>query len=266
MHATRFLMGMPITVDVPQGGAAVIEAAFARFAEIEARFSPFLPESEVVRFNELRLARDEPSTELREVLALAERTRQETDGYFDIARPDGFLDPTGIVKGWAIRDVARLIEAWPGGAGPGGAGPGGAGPGEAGGYADYLVDAGGDIQCRGRAPDGEAWRIGIRNPFNAMEIVKIVAPRDRGIATSGTSARGQHIYDPHAPGRTICDVLSITVIGPDVLEADRFATAAFAMGEDGIGFIEAQPGLEGYLIGADRVAIQTTGFREFVIS
>ena len=246
MDATRFLMGMPVTVDVPRAGADVIEAAFARFADIEARFSPFLPESEVVRFNELRLDAGEPSTELREVLALAERTRRETDGYFDIARPDGFLDPTGIVKGWAIRDVARLIEGR--------------------GFADYLVDAGGDIQCRGNAPDGEPWRIGIRNPFNAMEIVKIVAPRDRGIATSGTSARGQHIYDPHAPGRKISDVLSITVIGPDVLEADRFATAAFAMGEDGIRFIEAQPGLEGYVIGADRVAIQTTGFREFVIS
>ena len=246
MDATRFLMGMPVTVDVPAGTQAVIEAAFARFAEIEARFSPFRPDSEVVRFNALRLVDGEPSEELREVLALAERTRIETDGYFDIARPDGFLDPTGIVKGWAIREVARQIEAQ--------------------GFADYLVDAGGDIQCRGNAPDGEPWRIGIRNPFDAMQIVKVIAPRDHGIATSGTSARGQHIYDPHQPGRRISDVLSITVIGPDVLEADRFATAAFAMGEGGIGFIEAQPGLEGYVIGADRVAIQTTGFREFVIS
>ncbi|MDE2335538.1 MAG: FAD:protein FMN transferase [Rhodospirillales bacterium] len=246
MDATRFLMGMPITVDVPAGTQAVIEAAFARFADIEARFSPYRPDSEVVRFNALRLADGEPSEELREVLALAERTRIETRGYFDIARPDGFLDPTGIVKGWAIRDVAHLIEAQ--------------------GFTDYLVDAGGDIQCRGSAPDGEPWRIGIRNPFDAMQIVKIVAPRDRGIATSGTSARGQHIYDPHRPGREISDVRSITVIGPDVLEADRFATAAFAMGESGIDFIEAQPGLEGYLIGADRVAVQTTGFREFVVS
>jgi thiamine biosynthesis lipoprotein len=238
-------MGMPITVDVPAGTAAVIEAAFARFGAIEARFSPFRPESEVVRFNALDLAPEGPSEALREVLALAERTRRETDGYFDIARPDGFLDPSGIVKGWAIREVARLIEGL--------------------GFADYLVDAGGDIQCRGRAADGEAWRIGIRNPFDAMEIVKIVAPRDRGIATSGTSARGQHIYDPHEPDRELRDVVSLTVIGPDVLEADRFATAAFAMGQDGIGFIEARPGLEGYLIGADRVAVQTSGFREFVV-
>jgi FAD:protein FMN transferase len=251
MEATRFLMGMPVTVDVPDGTPALIEAAFARFAAIEARFSPFLPQSEVVRFNALRLAPDEPSDELREVLALAERTRRETDGYFDIARPDGFLDPSGIVKGWAIREVARLIEATLTAAG---------------GAADYLVDAGGDIQCRGNAPDGEPWRIGIRNPFDAMQIVKIVAPGDHGIATSGSSARGAHIYDPHAPGRALSRVLSITVIGPDVLEADRFATAAFAMGEDGIGFIEAQPDLEGYLIGADRVAVQTTGFREFVVS
>jgi len=44
------------------------------------------------------------------------------------------------------------------------------------------------------------------------------------------------------------EIASISVIGPNVYEADRFATAAFAMGEKGIEFIEKQKKLEGYMI------------------
>ncbi|TIX91826.1 MAG: FAD:protein FMN transferase, partial [Mesorhizobium sp.] len=95
---------------------------------------------------------------------------------------------------------------------------------------------------------GHDWSVGIRNPFNAQEIVKIVYPRGRGLATSGTYVRGHHIYNPHAIDSPIQDIVSLTVIGADVLEADRFATAAFAMGRDGILFIERTPGLEGYVI------------------
>ena len=76
----------------------------------------------------------------------------------------------------------------------------------------------------------------------------MIQPRGHGIATSGTYVRGQHIYDPHKPERPIVDIVSLTVIGTDVLEADRFATAAFAMGRAGIEFIEQRDGLEGYVV------------------
>ena len=42
---------------------------------------------------------------MRAVFALAEQTKQETAGYFDIDR-GGFYDPSGIVKGWAIANAA----------------------------------------------------------------------------------------------------------------------------------------------------------------
>ena len=64
----------------------------------------------------------------------------------------------------------------------------------------------------------------------------------------------------------ITDILSLTVIGPDVYEADRFATAAFAMGRSGIDFIEDFPGFEGYMIDKDKQATYTTGFTRFVLS
>lgn len=239
-------MGMPITVEIAAPAAnPLIDQVFAYFKAVDRRFSLYKPNSEISAFNAGRLPATTLSAEMREVLDLAERTRRETDGYFEIRRPDGRLDPSGIVKGWAIRNAARLVAAA--------------------GIADFLVDAGGDIQCQGRAPDGQPWRIGIRNPFDETQTVKVVQPEGRGMATSGTSARGQHIYDPHRPGRSIDDIASLTVLGPDVLEADRFATAAFAMGEPGISFIEAQPGLEGYLIAADGIATMTSGFRNHVV-
>ena len=117
---------------------------------------------------------------MREVLALAEQTRRETDGYFDIRTPAGTLDPSGIVKGWAIRNAAALVARS--------------------GARDYFVDAGGDIQSAGHNGEGKAWRVGIRNPFDQAEIIKVVEPRGKGVATSGTYVRGQHIYDPHARG------------------------------------------------------------------
>jgi thiamine biosynthesis lipoprotein len=79
--------------------------------------------------------------------------------------------------------------------------------------------------------------VGIRNPFNRAEHVKALSVTDRGVATSGTAIRGQHIYNPYHPNQPITEIISMTVIGPDVYEADRFATAAFAMGRMGVAFI-----------------------------
>jgi thiamine biosynthesis lipoprotein len=245
MKQTRLLMGMPITVEVHDPGvtAADINAVFAYFASIDETFSTYKATSAISRINRGELTPEACSDDVRAILALAEETRRQTDGYFDVAR-DGQLDPSGIVKGWAIRNAAQLLAYR--------------------GLRHYYVDAGGDAQLAG-VKGGAPWRVGIRNPFNRDENVKILALTDCGIATSGTAIRGQHIYDPHRPGEPILDVLSLSVIGPDVYEADRFATAAFAMGARGINFIERQPGLEGYQIDRDGIATFTSGFERLVL-
>ena len=237
-------MGMPITVAVVAADASdVVDEVFAYFDSIDRRFSPFRSDSEVTAINRGRLSASDCSPEMREVLILAEETKRDTGGFFDIRKPDGWLDPSGIVKGWAVRNAATIIAK--------------------GGFSDFFVEAGGDIQSSGRNAAGTPWCVGIRNPFRVDEIIKVVYPRGRGIATSGTYARGQHIYDPHCPGRPIEDIVSLTVIGPDVLEADRFATAAFAMGREGVLFIEAMPGLEGYLVDNDGRATLTSGLETY---
>ncbi len=238
---TRILMDMPITVEIVDGGfAGLIDEVFSYFAAVERRFSTFRSDSEISAFNQGRIGLEDLSSDMREVLEIAARTKHETRGYFEIRRSDGILDPSGIVKGWAIRNAADLVRSF--------------------GVRNFYVDAGGDIQIGGKSADGDDWKVGIRSPFNAQEIIKTVLPKGRGVATSGSYARGLHIYDPHQPGRRIEDIVSLTVIGPDVLEADRFATAAFAMGRAGIYFIEEMPDLEGYMVDANGIATQTRGF------
>ena len=244
MRATRILMGMPIAVDVVEASdAAILETVFAYFEDVDRRFSTYRSDSEIAAINRANLDDAEYSDEMREVLALAEQTKRDTDGYFDIRTLDGSLDPSGIVKGWAIRNAASIVAQT--------------------GAHDFYIDAGGDIQTSGKNAQGNEWTVGIRNPFDATQIIKVVQPRGHGVATSGTYVRGQHIYDPHAPDRAIVDIVSLTVIGADILEADRFATAAFAMGRAGIEFIEQRPGLEGYVVDRNGRATLTSGFEEY---
>ena len=236
-------MGMPITVDIAgASGATLVEAVFDYFEHIDRRFSTYRTDSEISAINRGDLPIRDWSAEMMEVMALAAQTKSQTDGYFDIRKPDGSLDPSGIVKGWAIRNAAGIVRQA--------------------GVGDFFIEAGGDIQSCGRNASGLDWSVGIRNPFNAEEIIKIVYPRGHGVATSGTYVRGQHIYNPLGAD-PITEIVSLTVIGSDVFEADRFATAAFAMGRQGILFLEQAPGLEGYVVDSNRRATPTSGFGAF---
>lgn len=246
MTQTRLIMGMPITVSVANKNAREpsLQNVFSYFQHVDEVFSTYKRESEISRINRGELSADDASPEVREVLALAERTKWETFGYFNIKTPDGKLDPSGLVKGWAIRNAAQLLAEE--------------------GFKDYYVDAGGDIQTRGNASKKEPWKVGIRNPFNGKQIVKVLTVAEKGVATSGTYCRGQHVYNPYAPGLALSDVVSLTVVASNVYEADRFATAAFAMGKEGIYFLERLAGIEGYSIDRYGIATQTSGFEQYV--
>jgi thiamine biosynthesis lipoprotein len=132
------------------------------------------------------------------------------------------------------------------------------------GFVHHFVDAGGDVQAIGLNSEGQPWRVGIRNPFQRDELVKVLAISGRGVATSGTAIRGQHIYNPWQRGLQLTEIVSLTVIGPSIYDADRFATAAFAMGLDGLAFIAGRQDLEGYAISDDGVAAYTPGFAHYV--
>lgn len=240
-------MGMHITVEVVDKGfnARHIDEVYDYFRYIDDKFSTYKETSEISRINKNQLPASQYSHDMTVVLSLCELTRRDTDGYFDIRR-DGRLDPSGLVKGWAIWNAANLLKQR--------------------GAENFYVDAGGDIQVAGGNAEGKPWRVGIRNPFDDREIVKVLSLHDEGIATSGTAVRGQHIYNPHKPDESIADIVSISVVGPNVYEADRFATAAFAMGSAGIHFIEDLPGFEGYTIDRNGMGTYTSGFARYVAS
>ncbi len=247
MRDTRILMGMPITVEiVGASNASTIDAVFDYLNQVDARFSTYKDNSEISAFNRGEVLPANLSAEMKEVLQLSAITRDQSKGYFEIRKADGTLDPSGIVKGWAINNSTKIIRNH--------------------GHVNFFIEAGGDVQSGGTNEEGCEWRIGIRSPFHSNEIIKVVTPRGQGMATSGTYVRGQHIYNPHEPAKAIEDIISLSVIGPDILEADRFATAAFAMGGQGIYFIENLPGFEGYMVNAQGIATQTTGFGANVLS
>jgi len=246
MKRTRLLMGMPITIEVadPQVAESDIASIFDYFASVDRMFSPYKKESEISRLNAGELTKKQLSADVRQILQLADDTKKESNGYFNIAHK-GKIDPLGIVKGWAIYNAATLLKEH--------------------GFHNFFIDAGGDIQVSGKSEKGDRWKIGIRNPFNREEIVKAVLLENKGIATSGLYIRGNHIYNPHKPDESITGIASMTVIGPTVYDADRFATAAFAMGERGIHFIEKLPGYDGYMIDEKGIATMTSKFERFVI-
>ncbi len=257
---TCLMWGMPITVAIvestlsagPLGSssretvnkaASLIPRVFTYFEYIDAKFSTYKPDSEISLINRGALTNDQASPDMRTVFALAEEMRLQTNGYFNIAH-DGKIDPSGLVKGWALSNAAEMLRDA--------------------GCRNFYVEAGGDFQAVGFNAQGQPWRVGIRSPFNLGETVKILQVSDRGVATSGTYIRGQHIYDPVAGGLPNQEILSITVVGPDVYEADCYATAAFAMGRNGIGFIESLDGFEGYMIDRNYRGTFTSDFKRYI--
>ncbi len=240
MKATQIIMGMPVTVVIVGGSAYSLKTIFDYFRDIDERFSTYKTDSEISKINNGELDPTNASKDMQTVFVLSEKTRQESAGFFNITKKDGSIDPSGLVKGWAIHNAAKMVESM--------------------GFEQYFLDVAGDIQSKGLDEEGREWSVGIRNPFKRDEIVKVLYPKGKGVATSGTYVRGQHIYNPHNPEQTLVDVVSLTVVGPNVYEADRFATAAFAMGKDGIQFIEQLPGFEGYSIDSRGIATMTSNF------
>jgi FAD:protein FMN transferase len=241
-------MGTVVTVDIrgDDGTDDQVEAIFEWFRQVDDRFSAWKPDSEVSRFARGELRLDQLSDDLREVLAACEEVEVLSGGVFDIRRhrPDGLPDPTGLVKGWSVDRAVAMLQAW--------------------GATDFSVNAGGDAVVRGRPTPDRPWRVGIQHPFIRDKVAAVVAGSDFAIATSGTYERGEHILDARA-GALPTDLASMTVVGPELALADAYATAAFAMGRGGLGWLDAIPGYSGCAITSDAQQVWTPGFDRYLI-
>jgi len=230
------IMGTAIGIDLRDRhvSEAAVDEAFASLRAADARFSTYKRDSEVSRLGRGELTLAECSLELRRVLALSEQLRSESLGHFDVHghRADGGLDPSGVVKGWAVEQAAWILDAA--------------------GARNYAINAGGDILVRGEPQRGQPWRIGIRHPLQSDAVAHVVELRDGAVATSGAYERGEHIINPLSSAAPR-DWLSLTVIGPSLSLADAYATAAFAMGLAGLAWVNAHPGYRAMGITTDEV-------------
>ncbi|MEU1403696.1 FAD:protein FMN transferase [Streptomyces sp. NPDC005728] len=236
MRRVEHVMGLPVSLRVDDEGVphAVADGVFAWLREVDRRFSPFRADSEVCRLDRGELGADDVSADLAEVLGLCEEYRSATGGAFDARLPGrGPLDPSAVVKGWAVQRAAELLTAA--------------------GARRFCLNAGGDVVVA-----GGPWRVGIRHPERADRVCAVLEVTEGAVATSGRYERGDHILDGRT-GRPATGLLSLTVLAPTLTEADATATAAFALGAEGVAWAAARPGCEVFAVDAGRRVVRSAG-------
>jgi len=262
-------------------GRRAIAAAFARVEEVEAATSTYREQSDVSKLNR---AAGGPamlvSRHLWTVLRRAAQISPETNGAFDVTvgplvalwkrtwkrgrapseaeltaaralvsyravrvapnaprvqllRQGMSLELGGIAKGYAVDQAVVVLRHC--------------------GIRAALVDAGGDIRALGAPAGREAWLIGIRDPSRPGKILRrALLARDCAVATSGDyeqygtrgGRRYSHILDPRT-GRPVEGMASVTVVAPDAMTADAYATSASVLGpKAALAFAEERPGVE----------------------
>jgi len=241
------VMGLPVSVTVRgptargDRAAAVVAALFAELRRADRVFSTYRADSETSLMRSGALARELASPQMAEVLGLCEQARALTGGLFDAEapRPDGqrLLDPSGLVKGWAVERASRGLAALDG--------------------LDWLVNAGGDVL--GRADSGPAWRVAVEDPRDRTRVLGVLPVRAGAVATSGTAARGRHITDPRTGTPAADSLLSATVTGPSLTWSDVLATAAFVEGPAALTRIARLPGYAALLVLPDGRTATTAG-------
>ncbi|MGH7157197.1 MAG: FAD:protein FMN transferase [Candidatus Saccharimonadales bacterium] len=225
MRQVRQLMGMPITIDIPEATDGVVfDKAFERLEQIDNRFSTYKPKSEVSRFARGEIKESDLSAELTEVIKACRQAEKWIDGYFS-AWAAGVFDPSGYVKGWAIGEAGNVIE------------------GE--GFGTYCISAGGDILASSNS--GKKWNIGIQDPRHKGKILNKISISNGVVCTSGNYERGPHIINPKTK-QPADELLSVTITGPDITTADILATACFAMGPKAADFMKSQKNYQAIII------------------
>ncbi len=232
------IMGLPVSVHMRGPGArraetdAAVQGVFADLGAVDLTFSTYRPDSEVSRLNQGEVTLAATSPVVREVAELCEIARQRTRGTFDAWRtgPGGTrFDPTGLVKGWAVERAAQRLFTVTG--------------------HDFYVNAGGDTVLHCAGPGSAPWRVGIEDPDDLHDVRHILALRSGAVATSGSTHRGQHIVDPATGAAANPAVRAVTVVGPSLLWADVYATAAVVLGADALPWVEGLEGYEAFVVG-----------------
>jgi thiamine biosynthesis lipoprotein len=238
------IMGLPVSVLARGAGAGssdaegAVTALFAELVDVDAVFSPYRTDSEVSRLASGALTWQASRSDVREVAARCQTMHTLTGGLFDATTPAGTWDPSGLVKGWAAQRAMRLLAAVP--------------------EVDWCLNAGGDVAVL--SSSGQPFAVGIQDPFDDAGVICVVNLAGGAVATSGTAARGAHLYDPRTGEAALARWASVTVVGPDLEIADVLATAAFVAGETWLDVLSTSPRYSGLAVDGARGLHASSGW------
>jgi len=250
-------MGTVISLALPAGATLddgqVLEGATAAvervFSGLDAMFSLYRSDSEASQLARGEVTLREASAPFRARFADATGWGLLTEGFFTPERPDGVLDLSGIIKGYAIDQAAAALQAT--------------------GVEDWCLNAGGDVLVSGSpAPGtGSPWLAGVVDPLDRGALLSGFplggTGRFAALATSGTAERGDHIWRAGA-GRTEfrrSEFRQASVAGLDIVTADVLATAIVAGGRPMLNWATDSWDIEVLAVLGSGELLATPGFR-----
>ena len=163
-----------------------------------------------------------------------------------LLRPkNSFLDFNAIAKGYSVDVISAFLTNSK--------------------VANFLVEVGGEIRSSGmNLGSNRSWKVGLDTPrFDGLqkEIYKAFNLQDKSMATSGvyrkfkTDSLGNkyaHIIDPKTGYSSRTNILSVTVISDNCIDADAYATALHLMTLDEINlFVEKHNTISVFVIYED---------------
>ena len=198
------------------------DQAMAVIHEADRIFSLYKPESPLSRLANGQTSVAECPPVVAEVWDDCERWEKITDGWFSAFTPQHTFDPSGLVKTWAARAAAKYLQDA--------------------GLNDFSMNAGGDIWLSDGITSEREWRVALSKPVSiaaegagVLTVLDLAGTPFRAVCTSGSAERGSHIWNPKAPGKeSAAELVQVTVVAKDLVQADVWATAAFAHGQQSI--------------------------------
>jgi thiamine biosynthesis lipoprotein len=165
-----------------------------------------------------------------------------TDGVISKSYPEMRIDAGAIAKGYACDVVADTLEAY--------------------GCTDFCIEIGGELVVKGVNPKGANWHIAINKPLEDSlclnrEIQDVIELTNCGMATSGNyrnyyemdGKKYSHTIDPRTGYPVQHSLLSATIVAPDCMTADAWATACMVGGlENAKVWVKDNPEIKGYFI------------------
>jgi len=191
--------------------------------------------------------------QLREALNKIDYSKVNIEGgYLTFAAPVEKIDTGSFLKGYAIAQAKLLMENM--------------------GIESAFITSISSIETIGTKPGGARWRIGIQNPSNPREILKIANLDDKAMGVSGDyqtfveieGKKYHHILSTKT-GYPIRDKKMVVVICEDGYTADLYSTAFFSMKtEDVVNYVETQKNLEVLIVDENSKIVISSGFSAFL--